>query len=311
MEQSFIFHDPTGKRWSRFRRLAQIGIVLGIVAAVLVGLSVLTSPQLPALGLGSIAHVGNLAEVKGIIGHEKARVNLPYALKREKEKMKLVRGATPVVHQKFAARIRDDQPLVFGYYVNWDEASAVSLRLNLNRLTHLVPEWLTLANGKGDITDESDPTIIRIAADANLPILAMLTNFRKGWQAGDLHSAITDPGHRTDLINNIYSNLVEHKFAGVNIDLEDLPAHDREAMVEFMTQLRAKLAPAGFLADRGRSHRRQRLRPEAAGRVERLHRADGLRRALPVGRARSGGEYRLVRRPTRPAVEDAACRTRP
>lgn len=247
MEQSFIFHDPTGKRWSRFRRLAQIGAVLTVVVAVLIILSVLTSPQLPTLGLGSIAHVGNLAEVKGIIGRQKARVNLPYALKHEKEKMKLVRGATPVVHQKFAARVRDDQPLVFGYYVNWDEASAVSLRLNLNRLTHLVPEWLTLANGKGDITDESDATIIRIAADANLPILAMLTNFRQGWQAGDLHSAITDPDHRADLINNIYSNLVEHKFAGVNIDLEDLPSHDREAMVEFMTQLRAKLAPAGFL----------------------------------------------------------------
>ena len=221
--------------------------MLGVVAAVLVGISVLTSPQLPTLGLGSIAHVGNLAEVKGIIGHEKARVNLPFALKHEKERMKLVRGATPVVHQKFAARVRDDQPLVFGYYVNWDEASAVSLRLNISRLTHLVPEWLTLANGKGDITDDSDPTIIRIAADANLPILAMLTNFRQGWQACDLHSAITDPGHRADLVNNIYSNLVEHKFAGINIDLEDLPSRDRKPMVDFMTALRAKLAPAGFL----------------------------------------------------------------
>ena len=111
---------------------------------------------------------------------------------------------------------------MFGYYVNWDPASIVSLRINISRLTHLVPEWLVLQNANGDLSDESDGTVIKIAEDAHLPILAMVTNFRDGWQAGDLHKILADPDRRANLIDNIYSNLVEHRFAGVNIDLEEL-----------------------------------------------------------------------------------------
>lgn len=247
MEKGFIFHDPTGKRWARLRRLLQVAGVLAAVALVLLGLSILTSPQLPALGLGSVAHVANFTEVRSIIGGEKAVKNQPFSLQREKAKLKYVRSASPVIHPKAAAKVRDDQPLVFGYFVNWDPASIVSLRLNLSRLTHLVPEWLVLQNGNGDISDESDPTVIKIAADAHLPILAMLTNFRNGWQGGDLRKVISSPDRRADLVNNIYNNLVEHKFAGVNIDFELLRSKDRGLMVQFMTELKAKLAPAGLL----------------------------------------------------------------
>ena len=240
-----MFYDPSGKRWSRFQRAAQVSAVLAVLVAVLIGCAVLTSPQLPKLGLVDVSHVANFSEVRSIIAGQRAAKNIPFDLKREK--VKYVRSASPVIHQKTAAKVRDDQPLVFGYYVNWDPASIVSLRLNLNRLTHLVPEWLVLANGKGDLNDESDPTVIKIAADAHLPVIAMVTNFRGSWQGGDLHSALSNASRRANLIDNIYSNLAEHKFAGVNIDFEQLGTRDRALMVEFMRELRAKLAPAGML----------------------------------------------------------------
>lgn len=247
MQQGFIFHDPTGRRWTRFRRALQITGALAGLAVALVALSILTSPQLPALGLSSVAHVANFAEVRGIIAGEKAALNVPFSLDQERAKLNYVRSASPVIKLKTAAKVRDDQPLVFGYFVNWDPASMVSLRLNLNRLTHLVPEWLVLENGDGDLTDQSDPTVIRIAADAHLPILAMVTNFRNGWQGKNLHKVLSSDAHRADLVNNIYNNLTEHKFAGVNIDLEELPTHDRALMVRFMQELKAKLQPAGLL----------------------------------------------------------------
>jgi cellulose synthase/poly-beta-1,6-N-acetylglucosamine synthase-like glycosyltransferase/peptidoglycan/xylan/chitin deacetylase (PgdA/CDA1 family) len=245
MDHGFVFYDPSGKRWARFRRFLQAVAGLAILAAVAVAFSVFTSPQLPALGLASISHVGNLAEVRTIIAGERPLRNIPFSPARTK--VKYVRSTSPVIHPKMAANVRADRPLVFGYFVNWDPASMVSLRLNLNRLTHLVPEWLVLANARGDIDDESDPTVIKIAADAHLPVIAMLTNYRNGWQAGDLHRVISDPGARSDLIGNIYSNLVEHGFAGVNIDFEQLQPRDRQTMVRFMEELRAKLAPAGLL----------------------------------------------------------------
>ena len=243
MERHFVFYDPSGKRWTRVRR--GLAILAGIAAAVavLLAISIVTNPRLPALGLGSVAHVTDRAEVPIIIAGNKAALNLPF----RRPPVKYVRSTSPVIHPRTAAKVRDDQPIVFGYYVNWDPASMVSLRLNIAKLTHLVPEWLVLRNGQGDISDQSDPTVVQIAGDAHLPILAMVTNYRNGWQSGDLHAAITSADHRADLIDNIYNNLIEHKFAGVNIDFEELHARDREAFVDFMEQLRAKLAPAGLL----------------------------------------------------------------
>src|SRR5262249_19842738 len=84
-------------------------------------------------------------------------------------------------------------PLVLGYYVNWDAASIVSLRLHLGALTHLVPEWLTLQNAQGDVDDTADPGVIRLARAANLPILALVTNFRDGWRGDELHVLLNDP----------------------------------------------------------------------------------------------------------------------
>lgn len=247
MEQGFIFHDPTGKRWVRFRRGLQISAGLAAAAIVLLFVSLLTRPELPSLGLANVAHVANFAEVPTIIAGQKAVKNVPFSRAKEKAKLKYVRSTSPVIIQKTAAKVRDDQPLVFGYYVNWDPASMVSLRLNISRLTHLVPEWFVLRNSKGDITDESDPTVIKIAEDAHLPVLAMLTNFREGWRPGDLHKVLTNDEHRANLIDNIYSNLVEHRFAGINIDFEELSTRDRPAMVRFMTELKAKLGPAHLL----------------------------------------------------------------
>src|SRR5437764_58416 len=86
---------------------------------------------------------------------------------------------------------------------------------------------------------------IAVVSNPQLPVIAMVTNFRNGWQSRDLHTSITQ--NRDALIENIYSNVTEHKFAGVSIDFEQLPARDRAALVQFMTALRAKFAPAGLL----------------------------------------------------------------
>ena len=243
MAAEFIFHDPSGKRWTRIRRGAQIGALALTALAAVLTLALLSNPQLPALALDSVAQSGDRGELRNILGRERVDRSVPFA----KTPIQYVKSASPVIHYKTAARERGDQPLVFGYYVNWDPASIVSLRLNLSHLTHLVPEWFTLANGRGDLTDDSDPTVIKIAADAHLPVLAMVTNFRDGWQSADLHRALTRADARRDLINNIESNLAEHHFAGVSIDFEQLPARDRRALVDFMSELRDRLHARGLL----------------------------------------------------------------
>ena len=247
MGTSFVFYDATGRRWRRFRRLFGITGIALTVALVLFILSLISNPQLPALGLPAVQHLADISDLRAITQGEKTAKAIPFRF-RKTAPVKYVRnGGSPVTHQKTAASARPDQPIVFGFYVNWDPRSIVSLRLNLNHLTHLVPEWLTLKNGNGDLTDETDETVIRIAHDAKLPILAEVNNFRNGWQAADLHHALNNADARENLIDNIYSNLMEHKFAGVNIDFEQLPEGDRDRMVSFMETLHAKLKSAGLI----------------------------------------------------------------
>ena len=113
--------------------------------------------------------------------------------------------------------------------------------------TPACPNWLILRNAQGDLDDQSDPTVIAIAAQARLPILALVTNYRDGWQPADVRKILRDSETRRDLVDNIYNNLAEHHFAGVNIDFEELAPHDRDPFLAFMRQLRAKLQPAGLL----------------------------------------------------------------
>ena len=244
---SFVFYDPTGKRWIRLRRALGIAGVALAVFAVLFVLSLISNPQLPGLGLPTVEHLANFGEVPVITNGERAARAIPFHI-RKQAPIKYVRnGGNPVLHPRTAPKPREDQPIVFGFFVNWDPASMISLRANLGRLTHLVPEWLVLKNGIGDVEDSSDQQVIQIARDANLPILAEINNFRDGWQRQDLHRMLNDAAARENLIDNIYSNLEEHKFAGVNVDFEQLSNGDRARLVSFMEQLRAKLKPARLI----------------------------------------------------------------
>ncbi|MFN7996328.1 MAG: glycosyltransferase [Bryobacteraceae bacterium] len=244
---SFVFYDPTGKRWTRFRRGLQTGAVFLSMLVALFVLSIWVSPQIPALGLPAVETLPNLTEVPAIIRGEHAVHNVPFRLKRGTTKIKYVRSPSPVLHPKTAARVQTNGPVVFGFYVNWDPGSMISLRFHISNLTHLVPEWLILQNAKGDLDDQSDPTVIAIARQAKLPIIPLVTNYRDGWRPEDVRRILHNADARSDLINNIYSNLQEHQFAGVNIDFEQLSIRDRQPMAVFMRQLSAKLKPAGLL----------------------------------------------------------------
>ncbi|HEY3441428.1 MAG TPA: glycosyltransferase [Paludibaculum sp.] len=248
MQSRFVFHDPTGRRWVRVRRALGTGGIILLTLISLVALAALSSPHLPRMGLPEVQRVSATNEVPSIIRGEQADVNVPYkAMKTAARQMKYVRGGSVLLRPVSAPVATPEKPVVLGFYVNWDRASMVSLRLNLRHITHLAPEWLVLANAKGDLTDETDNAVVDVAHEAKLPILVMVTNFRNGWRGDDLHKLLNNKQARDNLIDNIYSNIAEHHFAGVMIDLEQTRKDDRPRLVQFMTDLRSRLKPAGLM----------------------------------------------------------------
>src|ERR1700682_750029 len=138
MGTTFVFYDATGRRWRRFRRLFGITGVAVSVALVLFVLSLISNPQLPALGLPAVQHLADFSELRAITQGEKTAKAIPFRF-RKTAPVKYVRnGGSPVTHPKTASPPRPDQPIVFGFYVNWDSASIVSLPTNLDQSTHLV-----------------------------------------------------------------------------------------------------------------------------------------------------------------------------
>ena len=231
--KSFVFYEPSGIRWRRFIRLVRGGGILTFLALVSALVGVLVTPELPAVVLPDVPHLLPLGHAHELTGDQRA-------------------GPDTLGPTGFATAHPDSpspsrSPLVLGYYVNWDAASIVSLRLHLRALTHLVPEWLTLQNAQGDVEDTSDPGVVRLARDEKLPILALVTNFRDGWRGDELHALLNDSEARANLVDNIHSNLREHGFAGVNLDFEGLARIDRDQMVQLVRELRASLHPDGLL----------------------------------------------------------------
>ncbi len=241
---SFVFHDPGGNRWTRFWRFAKTASLIFFLLIALFAIAAVSLPQLTVLGLPEVAPV-NQVEGVNLTGKGMPK-NVPYRLKKPAKPLRYIRSASPVIHPRKAAIAGVNQPLVWGFYVNWDPASMVSLRIHIQHLTHLIPEWFMLQNAKGDIDDQTDPTVVAIAKQANLPIFAMLTNYRGDWQPGDVQKIIREPQFRADLIENIRSNLAEHNFAGVTVDFESLLPRDREPWLAFMRQLTEALHKSGY-----------------------------------------------------------------
>jgi len=282
MNEDPIFYDPRGRRWRRVRRTyLLIGVVATVLAAVFV-VSVVINPALPHLKLqASIAlpQPGDLNPPLPALPHlvVAATSQERHAQQAEKE----LRGAlrqTHVVLGRRPAQIKvtpapspsntsatgsvlnattgNAKPLAIGFYVNWDDSSYSSLKRNLGELDWLVPEWVRLqdadaadANGNPLVTD-IDPKALDLVRreKARMPILPLVQNYKnEQWNSELLARAIATPEARTRLVNSLIKLVNDNHFAGITIDLEEVPANSQNNLFEFMRELHESFGQRGYL----------------------------------------------------------------
>ena len=172
-----VFLDPTGRRWRRVRGwVLAVGVVTTLLALVLVG-AVLVPPVLPALTGQArdreLAEAPRWATTRGRRAHLAARRRLLAALDRTHPPPALrpahlsarapragrhasLRAIPPTRREASPVGAPVGEPIVAGFYVNWDDNALASLRAHATELDWIVCEWAFLAPGGDSVALDID-----------------------------------------------------------------------------------------------------------------------------------------------------------
>ncbi len=262
-----IFHDPTGRRWSRIRTGALVTGVFTTLLLVIAAVMLLFPPLLPNLPLIQTAadslgapprspgrHVISVrAERERLEARQKLFERLrehPAPPARRYSQMPIARAR--VRHDSLLAARGPADPIVAGFYVNWDDNSFFSLRQHIDSLDWVVAEWAFLDQRADSLplNIQVDRKVLALVARAKRPpqVFLMVSNFRN--EQPDvlaLRRLLAAPRARRAAVAQIAAVLEQYDLAGVTIDFEEVPPTLHRELLAFLRQLRAALKPSGRL----------------------------------------------------------------
>ncbi|MFN8515834.1 MAG: glycosyl hydrolase family 18 protein [Chloroflexia bacterium] len=143
-----------------------------------------------------------------------------------------------------AAEMAAGQTIRWGYYVTYAGDSLVSLKANIDALTHVSPYYYELAvNGTIDARNEQ-PETTAFMRSRGVKILPMIKNAA----TYDAFKALIDTPEKQDkIVAAIVALVVSKNYDGINIDWEGVNAADRPLLTEFMKRLRPQMQAKGKL----------------------------------------------------------------
>ncbi|MEX0138437.1 glycosyltransferase [Bacillus nitratireducens] len=224
-----VFYDPKGRRKKAFSWFLCISIVSISIVFYFFFQSIFSAPEIPNMN-PSVKQDTKLVPINQKLSEEQ--------LKKEEFKPN-----TEMKNDENSVNSTNDSKQskeVYGFYVNWDENSAASLKENIDSLTTLVPEWYHL---KADLTVSSEikPDIVKLAKENHVKIMPLLTNYTEEASGPDselIHKLLSSPDHvKTTFINDLVKQVEKNQFSGINIDFEAIPESDRENLTNFMKEL--------------------------------------------------------------------------
>jgi len=252
-----VFFDQSKQRW---RRAKFALIVLGIFLAIFFGTMffsmvrqpVFSAPDLP-LPSSSLR-----SATSAILSKTNSQTALSAATVPSIPSINGQQSTSPSILNNTALNgvvaKTTSPPKIIGFYVDWDDTSFSSLQNNINNLDELIPEWLHLGDGNGNIVVDDqtiqDKTLAYISQNRpNLPVTPLINNFDQNmqdWNSQMLDQMLNNPEARSRTIQNLSDFVTKNKFAGISIDFESVPDADQPLLAQFMTELYAKFHPLGL-----------------------------------------------------------------
>ncbi len=234
-----VFQADTPGRWTRFKWLSRILIVL-LIAGVIGAAITITSQQYPSLPNLNAAPKKLSKEELEALKHSKKFKDF----KLQEAEIQELRHDLKLHQLK---RPNNKNRINAGFYRPWETQAYNSLVDHIAKLDMIISEGLVITPGKDTVTVHPDTGLIRLNKKYNKPVIVSLSNYinldnANGYlDSKDVYRIIKTKKSRTTFINDIAAKLVKYHFAGVNIELEDLKDRSDPNFVSFETELYATL----------------------------------------------------------------------
>lgn len=142
----------------------------------------------------------------------------------------------------------------YGYLVNWDDNSFVSLKQNAGALDVAIVEWLHLAADDGTVVADDPTTEAKVRSwvkeqAPHLKLMPLINNFDPSgqrWMIEETRAMLGQEHTRSAFARSLVSHTRAGGYAGLVLDLEQIHPDDRD----HLTALVEKLGP--LLAEQGR-----------------------------------------------------------
>ena len=243
MRQGPVFYDPKGKRK---RVVAHGSGVAGLVVAVistlfvisLFGASLVRPPPIKG------------TPPKPTPWPTNAHPDVPSGLVTGKYRADLIKLIA--ASKKRAASQPGTAQRIIGFY-NGDDAGYQSFKINVQVLSHFMPQWLRLRSDGTDIVSDDldyDPNLANIKASCkahDTKLEPILTNYEgKDFSATTAHALLSSPVNMDRVAASITRKLVGERMDGLNVDIESVQPADRAAYTRFLSKLHTAFVGAGL-----------------------------------------------------------------
>lgn len=257
-KQVFLTESPT--RWQRFKWSVRVVLFLFLAILVVLGLALwkLYTPGMPQLK-------GENEEYKSILYPDKnnlireTKINKEYRGFRKYINDIIAHGGKPSGFNKkgginYVTRADSIHsiacPVRAAFYVGWDLQSYFSLKNDISKVNMILPEMLFIDPSADTVTVNIDERGLKLIKGSHVKTVVQLSNYDNSVQNfnGDaVHRILHDDVKRVRFISQVLRLVQENKFAGINVDFEEMKEDSDEYMIRFMRELSEAFHAEGLI----------------------------------------------------------------
>ncbi len=245
MSNKQVFQADTPGRWTRFKWISRVIIVVLAVSLVAAVITV-TSKNYPSLpNLNPAPKKLTKEELENLKRSKKYK---DFKIdKGEIQKLARTRKLHQLKHPNNKDRINA------AFYRPWEFQAYTSLADNIARLDMVVSEGFFMSPGRDTMVANIDTGLINVNRKYRKPVLITLSNYVNynntsgGFDVDDIERIIKNKKLRTQFINNLARQLTRYKFKGINLDFDNIKDINSKEYITFENDLYSILHPMGFL----------------------------------------------------------------